>query len=676
MGENTLPELKLSDHDLYLFHQGNLFHSYKIMGAHISIENKKRGVRFTVWAPNASKVSVIGNFNKWNGSRHQMEKITDNGIWTHFITGLKEGELYKYEIVTKSGEILRKSDPYAFSSELRPNTASKVTSLGGHKWKDNKWQQIKLKRNIYEEPLLIYEVHLGSWMLNDKGEFLTYRELAPKLIEYVCMMGYTHIEILPLSEHPFDRSWGYQLTGYFSVTSRYGTPEDFMYFVDMCHQNGIGVILDWVPGHFCKDAHGLRLFDGGPVFEYEDHFKAEKKEWGTLTFDFGKPEVNSFLISNALFWMDMYHIDGLRVDAVSSMILYNHGKGDGEVEIKNVYGGDENLEAITFIRKLNETIFHYYPNTLMMAEESAAWPNVSKPTYIGGLGFNFKWNMGWMNDMLKYIELDPIHRKFHHQLITFSFFYAFSENFILPLSHDEVVHGKKSLLNKMPGDYWQKFANLRAFYGYMMAHPGKKLLFMGGEFGQFDEWKDLEDLDWELLEFEMHGKLHHFVKRLNEFYIKESAMWQLDHKQEGFEWIDPNNFEQSIVSFIRKGHKENDQLIIICNFTPVVYHNYKIGVPFLAEYVEEFNSDFEGFGGSGKVNEGSVKAVNENWHNQPYSIQITVPPLSFVAFRPTKIQMKQKIKGGKQNEIEKRMCRDAVSRRGREKTRIINKELS
>lgn len=667
---------KLSDHDLYLFHQGSLFQSYTFMGAHLHKVNEKEGVRFTVWAPNAVKVNVVGTFNQWNGKKHPMKRMTPNGIWTSFIEGLKEGDLYKFEIESKSGELFHKSDPYAFYSEIRPNTASKVTSLSGYKWNDGAWLAEKKKKNIYDEPLLIYEVHLGSWKLNKDTEFYTYRQLADELVDYVSEMGYTHIELLPISEYPFDKSWGYQQTGYYSVTSRYGSPEDFKYFIDCCHQKGIGVILDWVPGHFCKDNHGLRLFDGEPVFEYEDLKIAEKKEWGTLTFDFGRPEVVSFLISNALFWMDVYHIDGLRVDAVSSMLFYNHGKHDEEEEVRNQFGGYENLEAISFLRKLNETVFHYYPDALMMAEESTAWPNVSGPTYLGGLGFNFKWNMGWMNDMLKYMELDPIHRKFYHQLITFSFIYAFSENFILPLSHDEVVHGKKSLLNKMPGDYWQKFANLRAFYGYMTAHPGKKLLFMGGEFGQFDEWKELEDLDWELLDYEMHRKMQLFVKKLNEFYLKEPAFWQLDHEQEGFQWIDPNNCEQSIVSFIRKGNEEKDQLIILCNFTPVVYHNYRVGVPFLSEYKEEFNSDLPEFGGSGQLNGEVVKATDENWHNQPYLIEVTVPPLSMIVFRPINIPIMKNIEEVNHVEKKKRVRRNAVSRGRREKTRVINKEFS
>lgn len=670
----TIP--KLSEDDLYLFHQGNLFHSYNSMGAHITKVKDEKGVRFTVWAPNAKQVNVVGSFNKWNGQNHSMSKVTDNGIWTTFIAGLNEGDLYKYEIESSLGIVLQKSDPYAFYSEVRPNKASQVINLTSFKWNDADWQENKITKNIIEEPLLIYEVHLGSWKRDDKGEFYTYRQLADELVDYVIEKGYTHIEILPILEHPFDGSWGYQVTGYFSVTSRYGSPEDFKYFVDSCHQKGIGVILDWVPGHFCKDDNGLRLFDGEPVFEYKDEQKAEKKQWGTLTFDFGRPEVISFLISNAIFWLDVYHIDGLRVDAVSSMIYYNHGKGDEEPIVYNQFGGYENLEAITLLRKLNETIFHYFPDALMIAEEATSWPNVSQPTYLGGLGFNFKWNMGWMNDMLTYMELDPIHRKFQHQLITFSFMYAFSEKYILPLSHDEVVHGKKSLLNKMPGDYWQKFANLRVFYGYMTAHPGKKLLFMGGEFGQFDEWKDLEDLDWELLDYDMHQKLSEYVKQLNYFYRKESPFWQLDHDPEGFQWIDPNNYQQSIISFIRKGHDEQEQLIIICNFTPVVYHNYKVGVPFLCEYVEEFNSDCLEFGGSGQGNTDNLQAIDENWHSQPYSISITIPPLSFVVFRPKNIPIVKRYKGGKQNETKKRVCRNAPSGGRRKKTRSSNKEFS
>lgn len=663
---------KQTKYEHMAFHQGSQYRSYDLLGAHIN----STGVQFTTWAPNAKAVRVVGDFNQWCPESHQMEKVTENGIWTIFITGLKAGEMYKYEIEGRNGELFQKSDPYAFYSEQRPNTASIITSLSNYQWGDTHWRQQKKEINVYEEPLLIYEVHLGSWKKKADGSFYTYRDLADELISYVSDMGYTHIEILPIAEHPYDGSWGYQLTGYYSVTSRYGTPEDFMYFVDQCHQKGIGVILDWVPCHFCKDDHGLRLFDGEPVYEYEDSIKAEKKEWGTLSFDFGRPEVVSFLISNAIFWLEKYHIDGLRVDAVSSMLYFNHGKSEAEPRIINEFGGNENLDAIEFLRQLNEAVFAYYPETLMMAEEATAWPNVSRPRYVGGLGFNYKWNMGWMNDMLKYMELDPIHRKYHHQLITFSFFYAFSENFILPLSHDEVVHGKKSLLDKMPGDYWQKFANLRVLFGYMLAHPGKKLLFMGGELGQFDEWKDDADLDWELLDFEMHRKMQNYVKHLNKFYRQETALWQLDHQEAGFQWIDPNNFEQSIVSFIRKGKKEDDQLIILCNFTPVVYEDYKIGVPFFAEYIEIFNSDSADFGGSGQVNPRGLFSMNENWHNQPYSISIKVPPLSFVVFRPKNIKTFESVEGMVSNATEKRMRRNAASRGRGKKARVTDKKIS
>lgn len=621
-----------TDHDIYLFHQGNLFYSYQMMGAHLIETDEFQGVRFTVWAPNAKKVSIVGDFNDWNGKNHPMEKINEAGIWVCFIPNLQAGTLYKYEIHTYDNRILLKSDPYAFFSELRPNTASIVYPLDDYEWNDAKWQKQKQQTNLYEKPIHIYEVHFGSWKKKVDNGFYSYRELADELIDYVLEMGFTHIEILPLSEHPFDRSWGYQTTGYFSITSRYGTPNDFKYFVDRCHQQGIGVIIDWVPGHFCKDDHGLREFDGRPLYEYENPHKAEKHEWGTLSFDFGRNEVQSFLISNALFWLDVYHIDGIRVDAVASMLYLDFGKEE-LTWLRNEYGGRENIEAVQFIKKMNEAVFQFYPNTLMMAEESTAWPLVSSPTYLGGLGFNYKWNMGWMNDMLKYMEMDPIHRKWHHNLITFSLLYAFSENFVLPLSHDEVVHGKKSLLNKMPGDYWQKFANLRVFLGYMMTHPGKKLLFMGGEFGQFDEWKDLEDLDWELLNFEMHQKMHQYVKELNHFYLDEKSLWQLDHQEEGFEWIDPDNNEQSIITFIRKAKRKNDYTIILCNFTPKYYADYSIGVPEKGKYIEVFNSDHTKFGGSGKQNNKPIKTIRENYHNQPFKINIQIPPLSMIVFK-------------------------------------------
>lgn len=621
-----------TEHDMFLFHQGNLFKSYRMLGAHITKEGKVLGVRFTVWAPNASKIYVVSNLNNWNGLEHPMHRINHSGIWSCFIPHATIGTTYKYEIHTYDGRIVLKADPYAFFSEVRPNTASVVTSLSDYKWNDHLWQQNKRKKNIYSEPLSIYEVHLGSWKRKANGEFYTYRELADELLDYVLEMGYTHIEVLPLTEHPFDRSWGYQTTGFYSITSRFGKPEDFMYFVDQCHQKGIGVLLDWVPSHFCKDDHGLRLFDGTPLFEYADERKAEKRDWGTLSFDFGKPEVNSFLISNAFFWLDVFHLDGLRVDAVSSMLYLNFGK-EIQDHTTNKYGGEENLEAIEFLQKLNKAVFEAFPNTYMMAEESSAWPKVSSPVHLGGLGFNYKWNMGWMNDMLRYMEMDPVHRKWHHNLITFSFFYVFSENFILALSHDEVVHGKKSLLNKMPGDYWQKFANLRLLLGYMTMHPGKKLLFMGGEFGQFDEWKDLEQIDWYLLNYESHQTFHHYVKALNSFYRDQDALWQLDHTPNGFEWIDPHDYNQSIISFIRKGEDASNFLVIVCNFTPVVYYDYHVGVPVAGTYEEVINSDNTCFGGSGQIHETQLYSEPIPWHNQPYRITIKVPPLAMIVFK-------------------------------------------
>ncbi|GGM42274.1 1,4-alpha-glucan branching enzyme GlgB [Paraliobacillus quinghaiensis] len=622
------------EHDIYLFHQGNLRYSYQLLGAHPTIQDGKSGIRFTVWAPNAKRVSVVGLFNDWDGRQHPMEKVNDNGIWNRFIPDLETGTIYKYEILTNHGHLTLKADPYAFSSELRPNTASAVYPLNQYTWKDEKWMEQRRQLNHYESPISIYELHLGSWKYIKEEEYYTYREYAEMVIPYVKELGYTHIELLPLTEHPFDRSWGYQATGYYSVTSRYGTPDDFRYFVDQCHQNGLGVILDWVPGHFCKDAHGLRRFDGEALYEYENPSKAEKTMWGTLSFDFGRNEVQSFLISNAIYWLKEFHIDGMRVDAVASMLYLNYCKEDGDWE-PNEYGGRENLEAVAFIKKLNEAIFNEIPDVLMMAEESTSWPLVSAPTYLGGLGFNYKWNMGWMNDMLRYMEMDPIHRKYHHNLITFSLFYAFSENFILPISHDEVVHGKKSLLNKMPGDYWRKFANLRVFLGYMFTHPGKKLLFMGSEFGQFDEWKDVEDLDWELLDYDSHAHILSYMKQLHQLYKDMPALWELDHKEEGFNWIDANNYEQSIISFIRNSRSSNDQLVVVCNFTPEVYHHYKVGVPRLGTYKEIFSSDAEHFGGSGQTNGVQLEAIATPWQTQGQHIEMTIPPLAISILKKT-----------------------------------------
>lgn len=618
-----------TSYDLYLFHEGNLFHSYRMLGSHVAEEDGVRGVRFSVWAPHAEAVGVAGDFNGWNGARHRMERLDDSGVWSLFVPGLGDDAVYKYEIAARDGSVRLKADPYAVYAELRPRTASIVRSLDKFYWNDDKWMKSKRKKPVYRQPLNIYEVHLGSWKNRGPELFYTYREYADDLVAYVREMGYTHIELLPLAEHPFDRSWGYQATGYYSATSRYGTPEELMYLIDLCHQNGIGVIMDWVPGHFCKDNHGLRLFDGTPLYEHADPRIAEKRSWGTLAFDFSKPEVVSFLISNAIFWMDVYHVDGLRVDAVASMMSLNFDKPPHE-HIRNRYGGAENLDALAFLKKLNQAVFRYFPDALMIAEDSSDWPLVTAPVHVGGLGFNYKWNMGWMNDMLRYMQKETFYRKYHHNLITFSLLYAYSENFILPFSHDEVVHGKRSLLHKMPGDYWQKFANLRLLYGYMMAHPGKKLLFMGGEFAQFDEWKDMEDLDWELLGFEKHVQTHHFVKVLNGLYRKEKTLWELDHDPAGFSWIDADNAEQSIVSFIRKGANGDEQLVVVCNFTACVYHDYRIGVPDPGLYREILNTDAAPFGGSNQLNKPRIRAEAVPWHNRPYSIRITVPPLAAV----------------------------------------------
>jgi len=621
-----------SAYDRYLFHQGTLYRSYQTFGAHLVTEQGVAGVRFTVWAPNAVDVRVVGDFNAWDGRDHRMELEEESGVWTRFFPELGSGTLYKYEIHTTTGEVLLKADPYAFHAEVRPQTASIVCELDGYVWQDAAWQARKRTQRIYHEPVLIYEVHLGSWKRKPDGSFLTYREFAAELVPYVRDLGFTHLELMPVLEHPYDRSWGYQATGYYAPTSRFGTPQDLMYLIDACHQAGLGVILDWVPAHFTRDAHGLRTFDGTPLYEYADPMKADKGEWGTLSFDFGRPEVAGFLIANALYWMDVYHIDGLRVDAVASMLYLDYGKEPGQW-VPNRYGGRENIEAIQFLRQLNAAVFEYHPHALMMAEESTTWPMVSAPIYLGGLGFNFKWNMGWMNDALQYLQKDPIHRKYHHNLLTFSFSYAFSENYVLSLSHDEVVHGKRSLLDKMPGDYWQKFAGLRTLYGFMTAHPGKQLLFMGGEFGQFAEWKDEGELDWGLLTYELHRQMQDYVRDLHAFYRREPSLWELDHQPEGFAWIDPHDYTQSIITFLRKGRAATSWTIIVCNMTPVVRQDYRIGVPELGTYRECFNSDQCAYGGSGVTSEAPRVAEASPWHNQPHSLRITVPPLAVVMWQ-------------------------------------------
>ncbi|WP_010282068.1 1,4-alpha-glucan branching protein GlgB [Bacillus timonensis] len=625
-------ELLPSEFDLYLFHEGTLLEGYNMLGSHVLSFQGKEGVRFSVWAPHAKSVSVVGDFNNWEGSSHPLKMIPNHGVWVGFIPGLKEGDLYKYEITNANGDKKLKADPYAFSSEVRPNTASIITRLDQYKWNDKKWIKNRDKADSYNNPMLIYELHTGSWKKKEDGSFYTYRELADELIDYVVEHGFTHIELMPIMEHPFDLSWGYQITGFYSVTSRHGGPSDFMYFVDQCHQKGIGVILDWVPVHFCRDEHGLGKFDGTPLYEPTDSKRADRPLWGTYSFDFTKMEIHSFLLSNLVFWMDMYHIDGFRIDAVSSLIYLNHDNPQQE-KLFNQFGGEENLEAIEFIKKANEAIFKRYPGVLMIAEEATDYPLVTAPTSEGGLGFNYKWNMGWVNDVLTYMRLHPSDRCYHHNLLTFSFFYAFSENFVLPFSHDDVVHGKKSLLDKMPGDYWQKFANLRLLYGYLMTHPGKKLLFMGGEFGQFSEWKELEELDWMLLDYDSHSKLQAYFKELQHFYLMDSSLWRQDHEQDGFEWIDPDNHEQSVITFMRHGKRKGDYSIIVCNFSTEVYDNYRIGVPSTGSYIELFNSDSVEFGGSGQINTAAITVDKTPAHNQPYSMTIKVPPLAISIYR-------------------------------------------
>ncbi len=621
-----------SNYDRYLFHQGRHFQSYKFLGAHPGYHQGSQGVRFTVWAPNAREVSVIGDFNDWNPEQDKMERIKESGLWTLFLNSARVGDKYKFYLTGPQNYTRVKADPYAFYSEKKPKTASIVTDLNKYNWQDNDWLKKRRQTNIYKQPISIYEVHPGSWKRDSEGNWLNYRQLANKLIKYVTEMNYTHIELLPVAEHPFDGSWGYQTTGYYSVTSRYGSPEDFMYLVDKCHQAGIGVIIDWVPSHFCKDDHGLRKFDGTELYESADPLKAENTQWDTLNFDFNQSEVWSFLISNAIFWFDKYHIDGIRADAVSNMLYLNYGKEDGEW-VPNEYGGNENIAAIKFLRKLNEEVFEHYPGAMMIAEESTSWPQVTGPAYVGGLGFNFKWNMGWMNDMLEYMESDPIFRKWEHNKLTFSLMYAYSENFILPLSHDEVVHGKKSLLDKMPGDYWQKFANLRLLLAHMVAHPGKNLLFMGGEFGQFIEWNYKQELDWFLLEYDKHQALQKYSANLNEIYLAQSALWELDYQEKGFSWIEPNDYSQSILSYIRYDSAGN-HLIVVLNFTPVPRDNYRIGVPAAGNYQLILNSDAPDYGGSGYCEQKIYSTENKEFHGRNNSLNLTLPPLAALYLQP------------------------------------------
>jgi len=621
----------LTSFELYLHGEGTNYESYRTLGAHLANSEGVEGVRFAVWAPNAEVVSIIGDFNAWNRAFHPM-RLREGGIWEIFIPGLGVGACYKYAVLSKYGHVQEKSDPYGFFAEVPPKTASIVWPLTNYQWSDQDWMTSRGERNWLREPVTIYEVHLESWMRGPNNAPLTYRELAVKLVEYAKRMGYTHLELLPVMEHPFSGSWGYQVTGYYAPTARFGEPDDFRYFVDQCHQAGLGVILDWVPGHFPRDAHALYRFDGTACYEHEDPRQGEHREWGTLVFNYGRNEVRTFLLSNALYWLREFHIDGLRVDAVASMLYLDYGRQPGDW-IPNKYGGRENLEAIDFIRRFNELV-HKEPGALSIAEESTAWPGVSRPTYVDGLGFTMKWNMGWMHDMLDYFAMDPVHRKFHQQNITFSMLYAFSENFVLPVSHDEVVHLKRSLLSKMPGDEWRRFANVRAFLSYMFGHPGKKLLFMGSEIGQTEEWNNNVGLPWHLLQWRIHATLQTFVKELNWLYRREPALYEVDDSFTGFEWIDFRDSESSIISFVRFAKDREDFLVFACNFTPVPRKDYRIGVPKAGVYREIFNSDAGMFGGSNMGNGGSATADEVQEHGRPASMAITLPPLGVVVFKP------------------------------------------
>ena len=624
-----------SDLPIYLFKQGNNCEAYRYFGAHIETRAGESGVVFRVWAPHATAISVVGDFNSWKPGSHPMRKVDNDSVWELFIPGMKEYDVYKYCVTTRAGDLVYKADPYAFHAETRPSNGSKVYDLSGFAWHDEAWQEAQKKADVINGPMNIYEMHAGSWKTKGEKVPYNYSELADQLIPYIKEMGYTHVELLPVMEYPFDGSWGYQVTGYFAPTSRYGTPKDFMAFVDKLHEAGIGVIMDWVPAHFPKDQFGLYNFDGEPCYEDPNPKRGEHKEWGTMVFDFGRSEVQSFLISSALYWLEQYHIDGLRVDAVASMLYLDCNRKQGEWE-PNKDGGKENLEAVAFLRKLNNTILGRHPHKYMIAEESTAWPMVTKPASDGGLGFNFKWNMGWMNDMLSYMKTDPLFRAGNHNKVTFSFFYAFSENFVLPISHDEVVHGKGSLINKMPGDYEAKFANLRTFFGYMMAHPGKKLLFMGQEFGQFTEWSEEKQLDWMLLGYDKHTELQTYVKTLNAFYKEHPAFWQVDYSWEGFQWIVPDDFQQSVVAFLRKD-AAGKQILVVCNFNPVLREGYTLGAPVSGTYKEVLNSDDEAFGGSGAVHNKSVRTHKKPLHGFEQSITITLPPMSTLYFEvPTK----------------------------------------
>ncbi|MGF2734803.1 1,4-alpha-glucan branching protein GlgB [Marinobacter sp. DUT-1] len=621
----------LSDFDLYLFGEGRHWHIYNVLGAHIQTRNGTEGVRFAVWAPNATAVSVVGDFNDWTPGHHPMTVHGASGVWSVFIPGTGAGSQYKFAITTRSGKQVFKTDPYGQFFELRPSNAAVVMQRGSFSWGDGDWLSRRSKWAWHKSPVSVYEVHAASWQHHGSGRWLTYRELADQLIPYVREQGFTHIELLPVTEHPLDESWGYQTTGYYAPTSRFGTPDDLRYLVDQCHRNDIGVILDWVPGHFPEDEHALAKFDGTALYEHEDPRRGQHKDWGTLIYNYGRHEVRNFLIGSALYWLDTFHMDGLRVDAVASMLYLNYSRNPGEW-LPNIHGGHENLEAIDFLKSLNQICQSRFPGTLVVAEESTSWPRVTRPPEIGGLGFNLKWNMGWMHDSLEYLQQDPIYRQYHHDKLTFGLLYAFSENFMLPLSHDEVVHGKASLLNKMPGDDWQQRANLRLLFSFQFTYPGCKLLFMGGEFGQRREWSESRELDWFLLQYPEHRGLQKLVQDLNGLYRREPSLHARDYYGDGFEWIDCHDSPQSIISYLRRG--ENEVTVVVINFTPMPRYGYRIGVPCGGRWVEVLNSDSEYYGGSNVGNPYGLEAREVPWMDRPYSLELTLPPLAAVVLRP------------------------------------------
>ncbi len=630
----SFPSL-LSDYDRYLLGEGTHTRAYERLGAQIRTVSGVAGVNFSVWAPNAVAVSVVGNFNQWDGRRHALRRFGHTGIWELFVPGLEAGEIYKLRLKTGCGAVIDKADPFGFAAELPPETASIVADLNAYAWNDGQWMEKRRRSQPLEQPISVYEVHLGSWrrQADRRHGWLNYRDLAHELVKYCHAMGYTHVELMPISEHPYTGSWGYQTVGYFAATSRYGSPADFMYFVDYCHQNGIGVIVDWVPAHFPKDAHGLRRFDGTALYEHEDPRQGEHPDWGTMIFNYSRNEVRNYLMANALFWLDKYHIDGLRTDAVASMLYLDYSRKPGEW-VPNEHGGRENLPAISLIQDINRRAHAEFPGVLMIAEESTAWAGVSRPTETGGLGFTMKWNMGWMNDTLRYMRRDPVFRRFHHNELTFSLIYAFSENFVLPFSHDEVVHGKRSLLEQMPGDLWQKFANLRILYSYLWTHPGKKLLFMGSDFGQWTEWNCDRELQWDLLQWETHRGIQRLVADLNSLYRREPALHRFDTDGRGFEWIDCSNREDSILSYVRKSDEPDDFVMVCCNFTPVVRHGYRIGAPRAGWYQEILNTDSRYYAGSNVGNHPGLTAEQVPAHGRKWSLRVTLPPLATVVLKP------------------------------------------